>query len=49
MDKLKSRGIKKVFAIPPSSKEEKWEYLLGFKDTGFTVGSNKLMVLSIWE
>ena len=44
-EKLRLRGITRVFALPPSEREEKWERLMGFIDTGFKVGPYKLMVL----
>lgn len=33
----------KLYAIPPSEKEEKWQMLFGFKDSGLRVGSYKIM------
>lgn len=49
MEKLKNIGAQRVYALPPTYREEKWETLFGFEDTGFVVGTSKLMVLNLWE
>jgi hypothetical protein len=46
LNNLKDKNILTVYAIPPSEKEEKWESLFGFKDTGMKVQEFKLMGLS---
>jgi hypothetical protein len=47
---FKSKGIKKVYAVPPTEKEEKWEALFGFKDSGLrTICKHKIMELEIWD
>ena len=45
LNKLEIRGIKQVFAIPPSEKEEKWQMLFGFSDTGMRIKEYKVMRL----
>lgn len=34
LEHMKEKGITKFVAIPPSEKEEKWQRLFGFKDSG---------------
>lgn len=45
LNKLREKGIVEIFAIPPTEKEEKWENLFGFKDSGFRLGKYKIMRL----
>lgn len=45
--RLRLEGWKHVYAIPPGSKEEKWEMMFGFKDTGIEVSCYKLMILEL--
>jgi hypothetical protein len=40
---LIDRGITRLFALPPSKKEQKWEELFGFKDTGTRINNYVLM------
>lgn len=44
---LKAEGWKHLYAIPPGIREEKWEMLFGFKDSGLEVGGYKLMILEL--
>lgn len=45
--RLRMEGWRHVYAIPPSSKEEKWQRMFGFKGTGIEVSSYKLMILEL--
>lgn len=47
VERLRLEGWKHAYAIPPSSKEEKWEKMFGFKDTGIEVSCYKLMILEL--
>lgn len=50
LNSFRERDIKTVFALPPSEKEEKWERLFGFSDTGQIINNKyKLMRLNVWE
>ena len=45
LNNLKSEGHTKLYAIPPTEKEQKWEELFGFKETCMTYGNYKIMEL----
>lgn len=45
LNTLEKEGVTKIYAIPPSEKEEKWEELFGFKDSGLRIGQYKIMEL----
>jgi len=42
---LHARGFEYLYALPPTEKEEKWEELFGFEDSGERIGDYKLMRL----
>lgn len=45
LNKLKSRGIVEVYAVPPTEREEKWQMLFGFSDSGMRIKEHKIMRL----
>lgn len=45
IEALNSAGIKNIYATPLEIKDEKWERVFGFKDTGLRLEGYKLMKL----
>ena len=43
LNQLHKEGIDELFAVPPTEKEEKWQGLFGFTDTGHKIDSYKVM------
>lgn len=39
LNHMKTKGITKFIAIPPTEKEEKWQRLFGFVDSGFRLNT----------
>src|SRR4030042_5937416 len=43
LNQLHKEGIDELFAIPPTEKEEKWQGLFGFVDTGHRIEGYTVM------
>lgn len=45
LQSLSKEGITKLYAIPPTKLEEKWQMLFGFKDSKMRINTYKVMEL----